>query len=166
MRQLTRADFKTLLLLYGVAYVYSLHFAPMLARHFPQSSWNQTHESCLKELDDSNGKLPYLRYLLGGRGGSYIIDEPHKSSTLDSCLLTFWGGSHGVLYFLIGLFVPRAFWLTFWIGAAFEIYEWCMFDCADPLDIAWNSIGFFLGRQSRQMLTKGATGSWRQRLLA
>ena len=133
-------DVITIVLLYGLAYFYSLQFAPKLAQWAPDSPWNRFHESCIQSASPSQS------FLLATRGSQYILDDPGKSDTLNSCLMTFWGATHAVLYIFLGFFAPRSFWLTFGIGVAFEIYEKIRFDCADALDILWNSVGFLIGR--------------------
>lgn len=136
-----------LVLLYGLAYFYSIHFAPYLASTAPDSVLNQAHERCYANVH------PSWRRLLSGRGSQYIIGDDAKSASLDDCLVTFWGGSHAFLYLLIGYFCPSTFWPTFWIGAAFEIYELYAYDCADPLDLIWNSIGFLVGASIRKRMS-------------
>lgn len=131
---------RALLIMYGIAYVYSIHFAPFLAKHAPESSLNQIHERCFRKAH------PLMKGLLTGRGSQYIIGDDQQSASLDDCLLTFWGTSHALLYFALGYFCPRTFWTTFWIGVGFEVYEKLQYDCADPLDIMWNTLGFKAGQ--------------------
>lgn len=138
-----RETVSRLTLLYGVAYLYSIHFAPYIASKSPNSTLNRIHERCYAKAH------PSLNRLLRGRGSQYIIGDDDKSANLENCLITFWGGSHTFLYTLIGYLCPSTFWPTFWIGALFEIYEYYAYDCADPLDLLWNSIGFMLGVATR-----------------
>ena len=131
---------RVLFVIYGIAYVYSIHFAPFLAKHAPTSSWNQIHERCYRDAP------PMLKGLLSARGTQYIIGDESQSASLENCLLTFWGTSHGLLYLILGYLCPKLFWPTFWIGVGFEVYEKLQYDCADPLDIVWNTMGFMIGR--------------------
>lgn len=133
-------EIQCLIILYGIAYIYSLHFAPFLAKRHPTSSLNILHERCIRQATVSQ------RHFLKARGSNYILGDDDKSASLNNCLLTFWGSAHVLLYLFIGYFCPRRFYLTFWIGVIFEIYEWYVLDCADLLDLFWNSIGFFVGR--------------------
>ena len=129
-----------LVLLFTIAYVYSLHVAPWLAKQFPRSRLNTLHEQCIAPRD----QLP--KWVLGARGGNYIIGGPSASEKLGDCVLTFWGMSHFILYFFIGLLCPDKGILANSVGALFEIYEWIVYDCADPLDVVWNGAGFLLGQ--------------------
>ena len=62
-----------------------------------------------------------------------------------TCLLSFWGLSHVILYMLIGIILPNYFVELFIIGCLFEIVEHTMFKCGDILDIIWNNIGYVIG---------------------
>lgn len=135
--------------LYLIAYVYSLEVAPRLAKcHGGMgASMNDVHESCFLASD-------YMKDYSDSplRGKSYYIgvgDE--KNAAVKRCAVTFWGASHYVLYFLLGLLVPDAFWETFIIGVAFEVYEYHKFDCHDAIDIALNSLGFVTGAAIREV---------------
>lgn len=128
-----------LVTLFLIAYLYSLHVAPFIKRRYPSSKMNALHEQCVA----TSSSVP--KWMLGGRGGNYILDSSNESSKLQGCVLTFWGLSHFALYFAVGMFCPQyAVWASI-IGVLFEVYEWWAFDCADPLDILWNALGLVLG---------------------
>lgn len=129
-----------LVLLFAIAYVYSLKLAPWLKLNFPRSPWNAIHEQCMSR----DNSVP--RWLLGGRGRAYILGGQKESSQLSDCVVTFWGASHFLLYLAIGIICPQYGLLANAIGVLFEIYEWKVLDCADPLDIVWNGAGFLLGQ--------------------
>lgn len=102
---------------------------------------NSVHESCLLntcKFDTCKNNL---------RGLNYYIDNTDKDKQikLHNCLITFWGFTHFLLYFILGLLYPKYFWQTFFIGAGFELYEKLRYDCHDVLDIVLNTAGFILG---------------------
>ncbi len=131
---------RTLSLLFLFAYVYSIHIAPWIQKKFPKSQWNEMHEQCVSKTSI----MP--KWMLRGRGNSYIIGGSSASTGLRECTLTFWGMTHFLLYFVIGVQCPQYGLLANILGVLFELYEWKVYDCADPLDIVWNTTGFLIGR--------------------
>lgn len=124
-------------LLYILAYLYAIEVAPRLLQD-SANVMNEVHETCFVQNFLPNKALSL-------RGNKYIIGDPESSSALDNCLITFWGTSHYMLYFFLGYWCPALFWPTFVIGVGFEVYEYVQYDCADALDIAFNTIGFLSG---------------------
>jgi hypothetical protein len=61
------------------------------------------------------------------------------------CITSLWAGTHIYLYILLGFYCPSLFWLTFFIGAAFEVFEYFKWECHDAIDVIYNSIGFGIG---------------------
>lgn len=84
----------------------------------------------------------------GGRGDNYYIGvmDSAKKIKLQSCIATFWSFAHFTLYFFLGMFAPSLFWVTFFLGAAFEVYEYKAYLCHDLLDVFYNSAGFLVGQ--------------------
>ncbi len=136
-------------LIYIIAYVYSIHFAPILAG--AESGWrrdlNDVHESCLVGCRGGICKLSV-------RGDNYYINstDSAKRRRLSNCMVTFWGFSHFLLYSILGFLFPGIFWETFFVGVAFEMYEAAEFDCHDTFDIILNSAGFLAGKYLRRLL--------------
>jgi hypothetical protein len=81
------------------------------------------------------------------RGKKYFIGTPYyKQKEIKKCILTFWGLTHFVLYFILSYLFP-AFYIEFIIlGILFEIYEYYKFKCHDYNDLILNALGIFLGK--------------------
>lgn len=137
---MSTSSVSTLVILYVVAYMYSMQIAPWVQRRFPQSSMNKTHEQCVAQPAGTP------KWMLSGRGKSYIIGGHSASNKLGDCLVTFWGGTHFALYLAIGFFCPEHGIVANVAGVIFEVYEWKVYDCADPLDVLLNVAGFIAGR--------------------
>jgi hypothetical protein len=136
-----------LCLLLIISYVYALVFAPAIANSNEgwKGKFNSAHESCLA---GDGCKLPFSI-----RGEKYIITgDPATNDRLINCAMTFWSGTHFLLYSFIGFLCPDLFWETLFIGVAFEYYEYRRFDCHDTLDILLNTGGFILGRSVNKLL--------------
>jgi hypothetical protein len=135
-----------LVILFALAYVYSLVFAPRIARYRGKGmlpALNAAHESCLVNTKNISPTLHYT----DGRGSEYYIDamDEHKALKLKFCLVTFWSFSHLFLYFLVGNFCPKYAHVAFLAGFLFELYEYVHLRCHDVLDIAWNALGLGMG---------------------
>ncbi|AYV81799.1 MAG: hypothetical protein Harvfovirus63_2 [Harvfovirus sp.] len=133
------------ILLYIAAYIYALKIAVGIGHCNDElcKKINSVHENCIMGCDHKSCALTK------SRGSNYFIGitDEEKKANLDRCLVTFWGATHFILYFLLGVLTPDLFWETFTVGVAFEIYEYYKYDCADGLDIILNTIGFLLGQQ-------------------
>jgi lipid-A-disaccharide synthase-like uncharacterized protein len=140
-------QFIYVIILYTIAYVYSLVYAPAIAKD-SNNIINSYHESCIYGCQ-------VCSKVTGGRGNNYYISNmnPEKKSILSQCLLSFWGLTHFMLYFIIGIVAPNLFWETAIVGAGFEVFEYFKYDCADPLDVIWNSLGFLTGKATLKLLT-------------
>lgn len=128
-----------LIVVFLIAYVYSLIIAPWLKRAYPKSRMNQMHEKCVTQATSAE------KWMLRGRGKSYIIGGNEESSKLQSCLVTFWGASHFILYLIVGFLCPNKSLMFNTFGALFEVYEYYKYDCADPLDLLLNFSGYAVG---------------------
>ena len=137
-----------ILILYIIAYVYSIVFAPSIAgkKDGILGYVNDIHKTSLISLDGAE-------VLTQWRGDNYYISDmsDELAAKLKTCLLSAWGAMHIFLYTFIGYFAPDYFWETFVVGAAFEWYECLEYNCEDPLDLAWNSIGFMMGKSLRTL---------------
>lgn len=85
------------------------------------------------------------------RGNNYFIDKLDEetssySKNIKKCLITSYGVSHFILYFILGYFVPSLFLEEFMIGILFEFMEQEHLDCEDLLDIILNLLGLILGK--------------------
>jgi len=82
-----------------------------------------------------------------GRGKEYFIQEKQKEQfKISSCIVTFWGITHSILYFILTFLLPNFYIEFFFMGIVFELLEYCIFDCHDIKDIIFNSIGILLGK--------------------
>ena len=142
------AQYMAAILLYICAYIYALKFAVSIQDN--NSPWAQKirnmHESCLIGCPNSA--------LTSCRGSNYYINSKDKkrNEDLKKCFATFWSGTHFSLYAFLGYFCPDLFWQTFSLGVLFEGYEYKKYDCADPLDILFNTTGFLTGRVIRNSI--------------
>ena len=128
--------------LYGICFVYSLILAPSIVDDY--DDMNSLHESCLFRCKCDK--------LTSTRGANYYINSSTTTSDISDCLITFWSVSHMFLYSTIGFIAPDLFLPTFTIGALFEIFEYFYYDCADALDIVFNSVGFGIGYSINKMI--------------
>lgn len=143
------AEYLIAIILYLCAYIYALQFAVSIQNCETDTCKDikAVHESCLFGCPDGTSSL-----LTKFRGGNYYIGASKETNSKQGdCLATFWSGTHFMLYLLLGIFCPNLFWQTFAFGAAFEVYEYYEYDCADPLDILFNTTGFLIGRAGRSM---------------
>ena len=125
---------------YIIAYIYAMKFAV----------WTQTCDRpwCKKIVKMQEKCILSKKNLnYSGRGNNYYIGnmDSAKQTKLKTCIATFWSAAHFTLYFFLGMFAPKLFWLTFFLGAAFEVYEYKAFLCHDVLDVFYNTIGFLVG---------------------
>ena len=130
------------ILVYIIAYVLAIEIAPKISLCDSEmcTKFNKTHKSCIIE----NSTIARISTV--GRGNKYFIGEGDNPTTLNNCVLTFWGSTHFLLYFVLGIIAPNLFWETFAVGVGFEIYEYYKFKCHDVFDIILNSSGFLIGK--------------------
>ena len=139
-----------LCLILTITYIYAIIFAVYMTGK--NDGWgivvNDIHESCLldKEYDFGLSKLSY-------RGHNYIIaGDPVVNEKIQNCAITFWSGSHFLMYAFIGFFCPDLFFESLIIGIGFELWEYKEMDCHDTLDIIMNSAGFMVGKIINQTM--------------
>ena len=48
---------------------------------------------------------------------------------------------------MVGILIPNIFHEAFIVGVCFEMFEYFMYKCHDPLDIIWNVSGYVIGAQ-------------------
>lgn len=132
------------IILYICAYLYSLKFAVYIQNRDEDwcKSFRKIHESCIL------GCPTNTEFITDGRGDNYYIgaSDSINGSSLKKCMATFWSATHFMLYVLIGFFCPDLFYETLILGASFELFEYYKYDCADPLDILFNTSGFIVGK--------------------
>lgn len=139
------AQYIVAIIIYAVAYFYAIKFA--VAIKDTRTGWkgvvNTFHEGCVLRAGGTAGEI-----LTGGRGDQYFIGAmtPEKAKDLETNVMSFWGFTHGLAYFFLGIYCPDLFWQTFAAGCAFELYERQRYQCQDLLDIVWNTVGFAVGR--------------------
>ena len=100
------------------------------------------------------GITEWLRTNVFPVGDGYFVPNTNyqRTATLGKCFYTMWGVGHVVNHFCAGALVPGYFWYDFWLGVAFEIFEWYFLDCHDAIDIVSNSVGYLTGAWCRRMV--------------
>lgn len=80
-----------------------------------------------------------------GRGHKYFLwGKKEEQLEVSSCILTFWGFSHIIFYFIITFLLPNYYIEIFLISVLFELIEYKMFLCHDIKDIFLNILGISL----------------------
>jgi hypothetical protein len=139
-------DITLVISIFIIAYIYSLVYAPSIE--------NKNNTGISKTLAELNKSCLVMcqsdecaNYIEGSRGDNYFISTPkEKQKDIKKCILTFWGFTHFLLYFILGYMVP-GWWMEFFIiGVGFELYEYREFKCHDINDIYLNSFGILLGK--------------------
>ncbi len=137
-------DIVKLLIIYFIACLVCFYFGSKIERMNDgtwQSEVNKLQKKCFYKC-----KGDICKTLIKGRGESYFTNTPLAEQLfLKECLVSFWSFTHVILYTIIGFLFPGMFFETLIIGIGFEIFEFIAMDCADPLDIVYNTSGFFLG---------------------
>jgi hypothetical protein len=129
-----------------VAYIYSLIYAPIIENSNDDSittSISKMNKSCILSCPAKGCK----RYIKNNRGKQYFISIPaDEQKYIKSCLITFWGFTHFLMYFILTFLVPAFYLELFFIGVIFEFYEYYRFECQDINDIYLNTFGILLGK--------------------
>jgi len=129
-----------------IAYIYCLVYAPSIENVNDDSFTTKIanmNKSCLMNCKSDNCK----KYINNSRGAQYFIAiPPSEQIHIKSCIITFWGFTHFMLYFVLALVVPDFYLELFFIGITFEIYEYYKYDCHDINDIFLNTFGIILGK--------------------
>ena len=133
----------TIVFVLFVAYIYCIYFAPYIERNYTDSFIDKIHKLCLYKCATDK----CIKYMIRTRGENYFISTPHyKQKEIKKCILTFWGVTHFVLYFILSFLFP-AFYIDFFLlGIIFEIYEYYKFTCHDYNDLFLNTLGIVLGK--------------------
>lgn len=130
----------------SIAYIYSLVYAPSIENVKDESlssSIAKLNKSCLINCTSKKCK----KYITNNRGKQYFISIPqHEQEHIRGCILTFWGFTHFIMYFILALLVPAFYVELFVIGIGFEIYEYYKYECHDMNDIYLNTFGILLGK--------------------
>jgi hypothetical protein len=128
------------------AYIYSLIYAPSIENSNDDSfttSISKMNKSCLLNCKSDSCK----KYISDNRGRQYFISiPPSEQEHIKSCIVTFWGFTHFLMYFILAMLVPAFYVELFFIGVGFEIYEYYKFECHDVNDIFLNTMGILLGK--------------------
>ena len=126
-----------------VTYIYCIYFAPYIEKKYPDSFLDKIHKLCLYKC----GSDKCRQYMISTRGENYFISTPpYKQKEIKKCILTFWGFTHFVLYFILSFLFPSFYIEFFGLGIMFEIYEYYKFTCHDYNDLILNTIGILLGK--------------------
>jgi hypothetical protein len=137
------------IILYAISYVYSLIFSVKIKDETDGifGRINDLNQKCFVNCKDVKKFNIDCSSLIENHGENYYIGmtNPENFKSVKTCLITFWGVTHFILYTFIGYFAPDLFLETFIIGAAFELYEKEEFNCHDLLDLVLNSAGFAAG---------------------
>src|ERR1700684_4653422 len=102
-------------LLYIIAYCYAIVAAPMISNCPTCQPLEKVHRSCVVGLNNQSKIISDIR------GDKYYIGVDYNVADLNSCLVTFWGFTHFILYVLLGVLVPDLFVETFVLGVGFEL---------------------------------------------
>lgn len=90
---------------------------------------------------DCNNKI-CREFVRIGRGHKYFLwGKKEEQFEISSCILTFWGLSHIIFYFIVTYLLPQYYIEIFLISVLFEIVEFKLFTCHDIKDIFLNIIG-------------------------
>jgi len=129
-----------------VAYMYSLVYAPSIENTSDDGftgSVAKMNKSCLLNCTSEN----CTKYITDSRGKQYFISiPPSEQEHMRNCIITFWGFTHFLMYFILALLVPAFYVELFFIGVGFEIYEFYKYECHDVNDIYLNTMGILLGK--------------------
>ena len=128
-----------------IAYSYAILFAPKIENINDKTilgRLNKLHVSCIVPTNNKN-----IHKLINKcRGKGYFISKNKKlNDEIRKCLLTFWGLTHILLFFIVGFFCPDLIIPAIFIGIMFEVYEYIKFNCEDYLDFIWNTFGLLSG---------------------
>jgi hypothetical protein len=81
------------------------------------------------------------------RGDKYFIFTPEsEQKNIHNCIITFWGLTHIILYFILTFLIPSFYIEFFILGILFEIYEYYFYKCHDITDIFLNTLGIIIGK--------------------
>ena len=139
-----RSDVIKLLILYIISAIICFCYAPKIEKMNDGTWHGQINKFQKKCFYDCKGD--FCKNLTKGRGDTYFTNTPIAEQLhIKECLVSFWSLTHILLYTLIGFLFPGLFFETLLIGIGFEIYEHFAMNCADPLDIVFNTSGFLLG---------------------
>lgn len=111
------------------AFVYSLYIVPNF------SFLDSFHSRCIQTI---NIDLSFLR------GKNYYLNDETSTEKNKNCLTTMWNGIHVLFYFILGLLFPEHIKILSFLGIAFEVFEFFVFDCHDISDIIYNELGLLL----------------------
>lgn len=127
--------YQTMFIIYGISLLTLILFASYL--------YTLEHKPSFLNICFINSKsaIPIIKISRGR--GYHVMDS--RGSDSDCCILGFFGVTHILLYMVLGYYVPKMFWETFFIGIIFEIVECYTLECHDSLDILWNTVGFLAG---------------------
>lgn len=130
----------------SIAYIYSLVYAPSIENSNDDSfttSISKMNKGCLLNCASEYCK----KYITDSRGKQYFISmPPSEQEYIKGCIITFWGMTHFLMYFILATLVPAFYVELFFIGIVFEIYEYYKFDCHDVNDVYLNTMGILLGK--------------------
>ena len=129
-----------------VAYIYCLVNAPSIEKIDDDSltaSIANVHKMCFINCKSKECK----DYISSSRGNSYFVSIPeNEQEYIKGCIITFWGFTHFLLYFILTLLVPSLYIEFFFLGIGFEIYEYYVYKCHDVNDIFLNTLGIIIGK--------------------
>ena len=134
------------LVILTVAYIYCLVYAPSIENINDDSLTNSianVHKMCFINCKSEECK----NFISTNRGDSYFISIPESEQDyIKTCIITFWGMTHFLLYFILTFLVPSFYIEFFFVGIVFEIYEYYYYKCHDINDIFLNTLGIIIGK--------------------
>ena len=138
----TLQNISSITIILCITYIYCIYFAPYIEKNYADSYLDKIHKLCLYKCSTKNCR----NYMINTRGSNYFISTPHyKQKEIKKCILTFWGITHFILYFILSYLFPNFYIEFFVLGIIFEIYEYYKFTCHDYNDLFLNTLGIFLG---------------------
>lgn len=144
-KKYTAKNVMTILLISIIAYIYCIIFAPYIEKYKNNSVSkfiDKIHKTCFFNCKSKQCK----QYMEKCRGENYFIATPvYEQLSIKGCILTFWGATHFLFYFILTFLFPNFYIEFFIMGIGFEVYEYYKFNCHDYNDIFLNTFGIILG---------------------
>jgi hypothetical protein len=145
-KKYTFKNIMLILIILSMAYIYCFTLAPIIDSIKGNTiieTIRKIHRMCYFDCNSKNCNDIITTF----RGENYFLtDSELDQKNINNCIITFWGLSHILLYFILTFLLP-SFYIEFFIfGIIFEIYEYYFFKCHDIMDIFLNTIGIIIGK--------------------
>jgi hypothetical protein len=134
------------LIILTIAYIYCFIFTPIIENINDDSVAgliSKIHKTCFMNCKSKQCKDIITNF----RGDTYFISTPkNEQKNIHNCIITFWGLTHIILYFILTFLIPSFYIEFFILGILFEIYEYYFYKCHDITDIFLNTLGIIIGK--------------------